>query len=137
MSDDNKIRLTVSLDRDVAQFVRSKDNMSGFVNRILREEMTGQGIDRKLLTMRREMVEEQIDELESRQHSKRAALAEIEARLERSEKAQENIIDEAAGTLQIHQLNEDNPAVVHWAEQAGIDEAQLIQAVEDRMDGST
>lgn len=131
----SKERRTVSLEPEVNDFLQEEGvNASQLVNKLVKNHATSGGDTRSMLELRAEQLRSDINELHGRVESKEDELERVESRLDEFRTEREKVLDEAAEALHGTTLEEDNPAVQNWAEQADVPVDELISEVEDRRD---
>lgn len=131
MSEDKK-RITVTLSKENISWLDANyNNRSGYINDLLDNAREGGGnVDSAIRAY-------QIENLQSDIAGKKAQLEAKKSRLEtlksqqRSEMAeQEQTIQDAKEALDGTCLSPDNPAVKHWAGEAGITPEELIEEIQ-------
>lgn len=131
-----KERRSVSLDKqNHAYLSQNHVNASGLVNRLLEQYRSGGELGEELLNLRIQMIEDDIDELESRIEARRSTIKQLRQAKNQHQESRRQVIEEAAEQLGPEHLQDDNPAVEHWAEKAGISYGELIEELRDIYEG--
>jgi hypothetical protein len=132
MSGDKK-RTSISLDRDVYEFLKSADiNQSGLINELVKEYRDSDDRQLAALELRYEHTLAEAEDLQERADRKFDEAEEIKTLLESQREAAEDSLQEAIeGVRQIkpNQRSADNPAVEKWANHADTDPDTLLQYV--------
>jgi hypothetical protein len=128
-----KKRTSVSLDRDVYEFLKSADiNQSGLINELVKEYRDSDDRQLAALELRYEHTLAEAEDLQERADRKFDEAEEIKALLdEQREEAEESLQEAIDGVRQIkpNQRSVDNTAVEKWANHANTDPETLLQYV--------
>lgn len=128
----SKERRTVTLDPDVDQYLQREGvNASELVNKLVETHFTMGGDKQAMLEMRKQQLQSDMDELQSRLSTKKRELDEVESQLEDLRGDMQSVIEEAAKVIPEGTTSPDNDAVQNWANKAGISPEELLERLDE------
>lgn len=130
-----KSRRTVTLDEEIDEYLDAEGvNASQLVNRLVRSYQTAGGSEVGMLRLREQQLESEIQELDSRRETKQDELERVREQLSELQDGRDDVIRDAAESLDDHVRVPDNPAVQNWAEKAGLPPEEFLERLDD-LDG--
>ena len=96
--------------------------------------MTGGSNDNALINLRITQIEREMDDLRKKLDNRQDELEYIESLKEDRETEQEEILQQAADTLEYWQLTEDSNPVHFWADRAEMDVEAFLTEMRGRID---
>jgi len=128
-----KKRTSISLDKDVYEFLKSADiNQSGLINELVKEYRDSDDRQLAALELRYEHMLAEAEDLQERADRKFDEAEEIKSLLEEQREDAADALDEAIeGVRKIKPTKRsvDNPAVERWADHADTDPETLLEYV--------
>jgi len=131
----SKERQTVSIDEEVLEEVKDTEgNVSGVVNRLLREYVASAGDGPIGLEMKLRDIEQKLDQamterdrVNRRIERLRNQKTRVEEEIEDRQNVQKQRLEDAADALQNTPPDPTNPAVQNWAEKVGVPAQELLR----------
>jgi len=130
----SKENISATVDQPVSRFVQQDHiNTSGLVNRLLKNYINGNESDLKMLELREEQLQGDIQDLRNSLETKESQLQDVQDRIESIKSAQQSELKEVFQRMEtMKPLEPDNPGLVNEADRVGMEPTELIEAFEKR-----
>lgn len=128
-----KVRITVTVEPVNAEYLdRETNNRSAFINELIEAHRKGvDGTEDAVARYRKEQIESELQQVQSREETLRTQLESIENRLKTEQEHREEQLDEAAEVLADVPADPENPAVKNWARKLSMKPEELLEAIAD------
>lgn len=145
MTDGKKVT-SVNLDKDLADHFSNDPgkNLSGTVNKLLRQYIGGDTGERSMLELRETQLQSDIQSLETTLETKRNELADVQERLAELDAQEEQLVDDFAANVTFKkglssmgnpwQPAHDRETLEMWADKAGVTVEELVERARDIKD---
>lgn len=129
----DKKRTSISIDRDVFQFLKQSEiNQSGLINELVKEYRDSDNRQLAALELRYEHMMAEAEDLQERADRKYEEAAEVKQLIEDAEDTRSQELEKAAevvGNIQPRKRSPDNEAVKRWAEKVSMKPSELLEYV--------
>lgn len=129
-----------SIDRDINEILKSRDdlNASAAVNNFLRQYVSSGKGEEAALEIRLNQLDEEIADLNKELEQKKRERERINAQLESRRSALSEMLNKVEKKVRKdafpeENVEEQNPAIQNWANQAGVDAEHFVNKLEARL----
>lgn len=129
-----KERISATVDEDVLDQLQARQdmNVSGLVNKLLRQYLMNGGTDETAKRVRINRLRDEADELEEEAGELRAQAQAIEDHIKEHQQQQQQQIAEAVEKLEGVPPDPDNPSIKNVAAEVGMEPEEFAVVVEER-----
>lgn len=132
----SKDRFSISMDEENVEWIDANyNNRSAFLNDLVTDFREGTSSAEDVVAQYRlQQMNAEIASLESQLETLQDQKEAIQDTVTTREERREETLEDAVNALEHTPLEEENPAVQNWAEEVGMDEAELIETVRGRLE---
>jgi hypothetical protein len=128
-----KVRITVTVEPVNADYLdRETNNRSAFINELIEAHRKGvEGTDDAIARYRKEQIESELQQVESREETLRSQLESVEKQLTSRKEHREEQLSEARDVLADVPPDPENAAVENWARKLDMAPEELLEVLEN------